>query len=268
MTFQIRSILVVAVLAAAALTGCDLSQDMMMDVMTPKDDEPDTTPPIDIMPPMDTDMVELETLPVKVVWLVDYPVGGKEAYLAWIAEVAPTLLAPEELNRVASYDNVRGENPHRLVEFEFDNLSDAATYLRRPDVAAVFRDLPNRSSQVSTHVFAQRSSEYTKDENPTRTVKLVYLVDYPLGGKEAYLDWIATVAPSLQEPEEVKRIASYDNIHGATPHRYVEFEFDSIADANRYMETEAALAVSIELPNRTSRSSQLLYAQRLDYTEE
>ena len=117
-------------------------------------------------------------------------------------------------------------------------------------------------------MFAQRSAEYTKDENPTRTVKLVYLVDYPLGGKEAYLDWIATVAPGLQEPEEVKRIASYDNIHGATPHRLVEFEFDSIAEANGYMENEAALAVSIELPNRTSRSSQLLYAQRLDYAEE
>ena len=108
MTFQIRSMLVVAVLASTALIGCELSQDMMMDVMTPEDDEPDTTPPIDIIPPMDTDMVELETLPVKVVWLVDYPVGGKAAYLAWIAEVAPTLLAPEELNRVASYDNVRG----------------------------------------------------------------------------------------------------------------------------------------------------------------
>ena len=255
-------------MTATVFMGCDLSQDMMMDVMTPEDDEPDTTPPMDIMPPMDSDMVELETLPVKLVWLVDYPVGGKAAYLAWIAGVAPTLLAPEELNRVASYDNVRGENPHRLVEFEFDNLSDAAKYLRRPDVAAVFRDLPNRSSQVSTHVFAQRSSEYTKNENPTRTVKLVYLVDYPLGGKEAYLDWIASVAPSLQEPEEVKRIASYDNIHGATPHRFVEFEFDSIAEANRYMENEAALAVSIELPNRTSRSSQLLYAQRLDYVEE
>ena len=107
MAFLMRGALVVAVLAMAALIGCDLSQDMMMDVMTPEDDEPDTTPPIDIMPPMDTDMVELETLPVKVVWLVDYPVGGKDAYLAWIASVAPTLLAPEELNRVASYDNVR-----------------------------------------------------------------------------------------------------------------------------------------------------------------
>lgn len=268
MTFQIRSMLVVAVLAATALIGCELSQDMMMDVMTPEDNEPVTTPPIDIIPPMDTDMIEMENVPVKLVWLVDYPVGGKDAYLAWIAGVAPTLLAPEELNRVASYDNVRGENPHRLVEFEFDNLRDAAKYLSRSDVAAVFRDLPNRSSQVSTHVFVQRSSEYTKDENPTRTVKLVYLVDYPLGGRDAYLEWIATVAPGLQEPEEVKRIASYDNIHGATPHRYVEFEFDSIADANRYMETESALAVSIELPNRTSRSSQLLYAQRLDYEEE
>ena len=36
MAFLMRGALVVAVLAMAALIGCDLSQDMMMDVMTPE----------------------------------------------------------------------------------------------------------------------------------------------------------------------------------------------------------------------------------------
>lgn len=266
MTFQLRRTLVVTLLAVTALIGCDLSQDMMMDVMTPKDDG--MVPTTDMIPPMDDVAPEMEAVPVKLVWLVDYPVGRKADYLAWIASVAPALLAPEELNRVASYDNVRGENPHRLVEFEFDSLTDAAKYLSRTEVADVFRDLPNHSSNVNTHVFAMRTADYTKDENPSRTVKLVYLVDYPLGGKDAYLEWIASVAPGLQAPEEVKRIASYDNIHGATPHRFVEFEFDSVEEANTYLEQEEVDAVSIELPNRTSRSKQLLFEQRPDYTDE
>ena len=221
----------------------------------------------DIMPSMDAEMADMEAVPVKLVWLVNYPVGGKDAYIAWIASIAPTLLAPEELKRLASYDNARGENPHRLVEFEFDNYVDAATYLSRPDVAAAFEALPAHSSEVSTHVFAQRS-DYSKSEDSTRTIKMVSLVDYPLGGKDAYLGWIASIAPSLQAPEEVKRIASYDNLHGASPHRFVEFEFDSIEEANTYLEREEVHAVTIELPNRGSRVTQLMFELRSDYINE
>ncbi|MYE90273.1 hypothetical protein F4X33_14880 [Candidatus Poribacteria bacterium] len=140
--------------------------------------------------------------------------------------------------------------------------------LSRPDVAAVFEALPDHSSEVSTHVFAQRSADYSKDENPSRTVKMVYLVDYPLGGKDAYLEYIASIAPSLQAPEEVKRIASYDNLHGATPHRFVEFEFESIEEANTYLEREEIHAVNIELPNRATRVAQLMFEQRPDYVSE
>ncbi|RKU32465.1 hypothetical protein C6496_23995 [Candidatus Poribacteria bacterium] len=221
----------------------------------------------DLMPSTDTEMADMESNPVKLVWLVNYPVGGKDAYIAWIASVAPTLLAPEELKRLASYDNARGENPHRLVEFEFDNYVDAATYLSRPDVAAVFEALPDHSSEVSTHVFVRRS-DYSKSEDSTGAVKLVTLVDYPLGGKDAYLEWIASVAPSLQAPEEVKRIASYDNLHGATPHRFVEFDFESIEEANTYLEREEVHAVSIELPNRATRVNQLMFELRSDYVNE
>ena len=235
------------------------------DVMMPSTDT-EMTDAMDMMSSTDTEMGDMEAVPAKLVWLVNYPVGGKADYIAWIATVAPTLLAPEEVKRVASYDNGRGENPHRLVEFEFDSFVDAAIYLSRPDVAAVFEAFPDHSSEVSTHVFVQRSTDYLKDENPGRTVKRVYLVDYPLGGKDVYLEWIASVAPSLQAPEEVKRIASYDNLPGASPHRFVEF--DSVEEANTYLEREEVDAVSAELPNRTSRSTQLLFEQRPDYVDE
>ena len=275
MQLKLGSMFLVALIAIVALVGCEVGRDMVMDMMPATDtgmtDAMDMVPSTDTevadMMDMITEMADTEAVPVKLVWLVNYPVGGKADYLAWIASVAPALLAPEELNRVASYDNARGESPHRLVEFEFDSYVDAATYLSRPDVAAVFEALPDHSSEVSTHVFAQRSADYSKDENPSRTVKLVYLVDYPLGGKDAYLQWIASVAPSLQAPEEVKRIASYDNLHGASPHRFVEFEFESAGEAHTYLEREAVRAVNTEFPNQSSRVSQLLFEQRPDYNE-
>ena len=280
MQFKLGNTFLVALIALVALVGCEVGRDMVMEMMPSTDtgmtDAMDMMSSTDtgvedmmeMMLSTDTEMADMESNPVKLVWLVNYPVGRKADYLAWITAVAPILLAPEEVNRVASYDNARGENPHRLVEFEFDSYVDAATYLSRPDVAAVFEALPDHSSEVSTHVFAQRSADYSKNENPSRTVKLVYLVDYPLGGKDAYLEWIASVAPSLQAPEEVKRIASYDNLHGATPHRFVEFEFESIEEANTYLEREEIHAVNIELPNRATRVAQLMFEQRPDYVNE
>lgn len=280
MTFKLGSMFLVGLIGLVALVGCDIANELVMDTMSSTDtgmtDAMDMVSStdngvedmMDMMSSMDTDMTDMEAVPVKLVWLVNYPVSRKADYIAWIASVAPTLLAPEEVNRVASYDNARGENPHRLVEFEFDSYVDAATYLSRPDVAAVFEALPDHSSEVSTHVFAQRSTDYSKNENPSRTVKIVTLVDYPLGGKDAYLEWIASVAPSLQAPDEVKRIASYDNLHGASPHRFVEFEFESIEEAHTYLEREEVHAVNVELPNRSSRVSQLLFEQRPDYVAE
>ena len=280
MQFKLGSMLLVVLIALVTLVGCDIGRDMVMDMMPSTDtgmtdatdmmSSTDTgvADMMDMMSSMDTGTADMEAVPVKLVWLVNYPVGRKADYLAWIASVAPTLLAPEEVNRIASYDNARGENPHRLVEFEFDSYVDAATYLSRPDVAAVFEALPDHSSEVSTHVFAQRSTDYSKDENPSRTVKLVYLVDYPLGGKDEYLEWIASIAPGLETPEEVKRIASYDNLHGASPHRFVEFEFDSLEEANTYLAQDAVRALNIELPNRATRVAQLLFEQLPDYVNE
>ena len=270
MTFKLGSMLLVALIALVALVGCDTARDMVMDTMSSMDNE--MTDAMDMMPPMDTEMMadaapDMEAIPVKLVWLINYPVGGKADYIAWIATVAPTLQAPEELKRVASYDNVRGENPHRLVEFEFDSFADAATYLNRPDIAAILAALPDHSSEASTHVFIQRS-DYSKSEDSTRMAKLVYLVDYPLGGKAAYLEWVASVAGSLQAPEEVKRIASYDNYYGVSPHRFIEFEFDSVEEANTYLEREEIRAVNAELPNRASRVTQLMFELRSDYVNE
>ncbi len=279
MQFKLGRMFLVVLIGLVTLVGCEVGRDMMTDMVPSTDagmtDMMDLMPStdtavidlIDIMPSADTGMADMGAVPVKLVWLVDYPVGGKVDYIAWIATVAPTLQAPEELKRVASYDNFYGENPHRLVEFEFDSYVDAATYLSRPDVAAVFEALPDHSSEVSTHVFVRRS-DYSKNEEATRQIKAVTLVDYPLGGKDAYLQWIVSIAPALQAPEEVKRIASYDNLHGASPHRFVEFEFDSIEETHSYLEREEVRAVNAEIPNRASRLKVLTFELRSDYVNE
>lgn len=258
MTFKLRSMLFIVTVLMGALTGCDTGQDIVMNTMLPAD----ATANANAI--RDTTRSDVTAVPVKLVWLIDYPLGRKDVYLEWVASVAPTLSSPEEVKRIASYDNYYGENPHRLVEFEFDSFVDAMTYLNRPEIAAIFEELPNRASEVSMHTFIERS-DYTKSENPTRRIKAVYLIDYPLAGKAAYLEWVSSKSVVLAAPEEVKRLASYDNYHGKNPHRLVEFEFDSIQAANDYQEREELHAVSIELPDRTSRVRQLVFELRSDY---
>jgi hypothetical protein len=160
MAFKLGSMLLVALIALVALVGCDTARDMVMDTMSSMDNE--MTDAMDMMPPMDTEMMadaapDMEAIPVKLVWLINYPVGGKADYIAWIVTVTPTLQAPEELKRVASYDNVRGENPHRLVEFESESIEEANAYQETEEVRAVNTELPNRASRVSQLMFELRS---------------------------------------------------------------------------------------------------------------
>ena len=272
MTFGLRGALICALIALIALCGCEEATNLLADALSPEAPVLEPRPieeitMVDIPSEPVMDSVDVESVPVKLVWLVDYPLGGKEEYIAWIASIAHILQSPEELVRVASYDNLDGSNPHRLVEFEFDSFADSMSYFNRLDVAAVFADLPNHTSSASTHVFVQRS-DYTKNETTSRIVKSIYLIDYPLGGKAQYLAEVAAVAPVLQAPDEVKRIASYDNYYGVSPHRFVELEFDSYAEANAYVEFTAIRDVNAELPNRTGRTTVLTFELRSDYINE
>ena len=93
-----------------ALVGCDVGRDMMIDMLSATDTE--RTDAMDMMPSTDTEIADAtemmpstdEAVPVKLVWFVNYPVGSKADYLAWVAAVAPILQAPKEVKRIASDD--------------------------------------------------------------------------------------------------------------------------------------------------------------------
>jgi len=156
MTFKLRSMLFIVTVLMGALTGCDTGQDIVMNTMLPADATTDANAI------RDTTMSDVTAVPVKLVWLIDYPLGGKEEYLEWVASVAPTLSAPEEVKRLASYDNYHGKNPHRLVEFEFDSIQAANDYQEREELHAVSIELPDRTSRVRQLVFELRSDYVAK----------------------------------------------------------------------------------------------------------
>ncbi len=250
MTLKIGNALILMfAISVMALTGCESIQNVVDSTVQPEDSM-------------------VEEIPVKFVLLIDYPEGKKDAYIAWVASVAATLQAPEEIDRIRSYDNLdQTVSPHRLVEFEFKSYLHAATYLNRPEIAGILGDIPNHASKVSAHTFIQRS-DYEKEEDGNWQVKSVLLVDYPLGGKQAYLDWVDSVSSITVGPPQLKTITSYDNYYGESPHRLVEFEFANSDDSTTYSELEDIMALEAELDVRTGSWIQHTFELRSDYINE
>jgi hypothetical protein len=98
-------------------------------------------------------------------------------------------------------------------------------------------------------------------------IKYVYEIDYPPRGKDEYLTWVQSIADALQAPAELRRVASYDNVYSATPHRVVEFTFDSPEDAARYFDREEiGLILRSELPAHSANIRIKVLVLRDDYT--
>ena len=94
-------------------------------------------------------------------------------------------------------------------------------------------------------------------------------IDYPLGEKRKYLEWVRSIAETLQAPGELKRVASYDNVFSATPQRVVEFTFDSLEDAARYFSRkEIGLIFQSELPAHGTNIGIKVLALRGDYSKD
>ena len=255
MTLRLANLFLLILITLAAFAGCGRARDMVADTMPSADAT------------MDETMTDMEKVPVSLVWLVDYPEGAKEAYLEWIASVEPTLQAPAEVNRIRSYDNLEETTPHRFVEFEFDSFVDAMAYMNRPEIAAVFEDLPNHATQVSAHTFIERS-DYAKTEGDDWPIKGVTFIDYPLGGKAAYLEWVASISSTLVGPPQVKAVSSYDNYNGESPHRLVVLEFASQEDVETYEQLEDIMAIEAELDVRASSWVLHTFELRSDYINE
>ena len=259
MTLKLGNIFLITVMTLAMLMGCDKAQKMISDTT------PEATAIDDTMSEM-----AMETTPVKFVLLIDYPEGGKDAYLAQVASIAETLQAPEEIVRIRSYDNQDPEmSPHRLVEYDFKSFLDAATYLNRPEIAALLADLPNHATEVTTYTFIQDVDyTYAKEEEGDWQIKHVYLIDYFLGGKQAYLEWASDVATVLIPPTQLQAIASYDNYYGGSPHRLVEFEFATQEDADAYEALEEVIQTAeVGLESQAGNWNQVLhkFELRSDY---
>jgi hypothetical protein len=104
---------------------------------------------------------------IKYVYSIDYPLGRKREYVDWVRSIADTLQKPDELQRLASYDNVFSASPQRIVEFSFESLADAATYFERPEMVRIFGgELPQHGANVGITVL-RRLTDYTKDTAAT-----------------------------------------------------------------------------------------------------
>jgi len=80
--------------------------------------------------------------------------GGKQAYLQWVASIPPEVNTHLKLQTIASYDNYYGESPHRLVAFA--SLQDDEAFVTDAAVRSVDEALAEEVGRFQGHVFQLR----------------------------------------------------------------------------------------------------------------
>ena len=120
--------------------------------------------------------------------------------------------------------------------------------------------------QLGAQFMASRATA-DQHEMASSTVKYLILADYPLGKKAEYLEWIKSVAATLQAPPEIKRLASYDNYYGMNPHRLIEAEFANMEDATKYWARQEIREIMEDLPNHTGQAHINVFVLRSDYAK-
>ncbi len=127
--------------------------------------------------------------------------------------------------------------------------------------------------QVSSDIFVSQVNAQTREQRramaPVESkprIKYIYGLNYPQGKKGEFLLWMGSIAKRLQEPGELKGIASYDNYFGASPHYILEFEFDNLVDAGTYFEREEIRKVFDDIVNRGIDIRIQVFQLRDDFT--
>jgi uncharacterized protein (DUF1330 family) len=97
------------------------------------------------------------------------------------------------------------------------------------------------------------------------SIKYVYTIDYPMNGKAAYIDWVKSIVSTLQKPDELVSIASYDNYLNESPRRIVEFEFENNIDAAKYFDDPEVRDVVDQTVDHGITREILVLKKRSDY---
>jgi len=99
----------------------------------------------------------MKEMVVKIVAMCNYASGRRQEYLEWVKKVVPIFLAPPELKKMTAYTNSLGSSPHRLVEFEFEDMAAYAKWAVREKIIKAtneWNDIStNHTSQLFTLVY-------------------------------------------------------------------------------------------------------------------
>ncbi|HUF09175.1 MAG TPA: hypothetical protein VMO47_07645 [Rhodothermales bacterium] len=202
---------------------------------------------------------------IKYVYSLDYPLAQKDSYLAWVESIASTLQAPEEIRGIVAYDNVFGVSPHRFIEFQFEDMKRAAAYFERSEINQVLEHVVNYGENGGLVVLERRSDYETVPGSDRGAIKYLLTLDYPLGMKDSYVRWVASVADSLHAPPEIIRITSYDNYFGSSPHRHIEFEFRDLEAAAQYFQRPSISRVFEDVVDHGVNGTLAVLRLRVDY---
>ena len=245
MHLKLTPLFLIIFIALVTVAGCGRSEGVVTDTI-PNDTPDETAGPR-----------------VKVVWLLDYREGGTAAYTRWQESVASTLKASAGVNRIRDYENLGDTGPRRYLSFEFESFLDAKAYMDRREIEGVFNAAVAEGLTPRAHTFVERAA-HAKTQKQDWAIKGIMFIDYPPGGRQAYLNWTVSVAPVLITPPQLKSIATYENESLESPNRLVELAFASQEDVLAYGQLESIMAVDAAHNTYAERWGLYVFALRSD----
>lgn len=90
---------------------------------------------------------------VKLVFACNYVEGRRQEYLEWVKKVVPILTAPEELKKRSAWENWAGGTPHRVIEFEFEDMAALTKWMERPEIRKVVEEWHDITSDHDAKIY-------------------------------------------------------------------------------------------------------------------
>ena len=77
---------------------------------------------------------------VKSVGFCNFAPGKRQEYSEWAKKVVPILTSFPELKKITAWESVLGGSPHRVIEWEFEDMKAYEKYMAREEVKKVLEE--------------------------------------------------------------------------------------------------------------------------------
>ena len=192
------------------------------------------------------------TTPKRVFLLVNIDVESLTLYEDWALDFKELQAADIDLWRGREDSRERG-----FIDWRFADATEMCTYFEDAGVLRELEELPRLSNEIalSTDMTTFSEASVINKNSSAEAVSLkIYDIDYPLGGRAAYLQSARATENVFASQPEVLRMEVYENFNpDQSPNRVIVVSFESLADRDAFEQSKAVADAEGQISERAAK---------------